>query len=131
MSIYNDKNKRALVIEDEPVIGRICKRTLTTEGYDVDIALNGSVAKDMADENVYDIYLSDIRTPEMNGIEFYEYLKNMHPELADRVIFTTGDILSTDVKQFLQEFKGIFLPKPFTPEELKKAIMEYQVSLVT
>ena len=126
MSEFNIIRKRALVIEDEPIIGRVCRKVLNTHGFDVDIALNGLIAKDMSGKNIYDLCISDIRTPEMNGIEFYYYLKKEHPTLADRVILTTGDVLNSDVKRFLKEFKGTFLPKPFTPEELIKAVGEVQ-----
>ena len=99
----NNDKKRILVIEDEPVICRVCKKALTADGFEVDIAVNGLIAMDMAGKRVYDLYLSDIRTPEMNGIEFYRHLIQEQPELADRVIFTTGDVLSNDIKLFLEE----------------------------
>jgi len=122
MSNTSKKNKRAIVIKNEPVIGRVYRQTLVADGFDVDIAINGLIAKDMSDKNVYDLYVSDIRTPEMNGIDFYHYLKTERPELASRVIFTTGDVMSSDVKAFLDEYKGVFLPKPFTPDDLMKAV---------
>jgi DNA-binding response OmpR family regulator len=122
MSNTSRKNRVALVIEDEPIIGRVCRKTLAADGFDVDIALDGLIAKDMSDKNVYDLYISDIRTPEMNGMEFYHYFKKERPEITSRVIITTGDILSADVKAFLDEYKGVFLPKPFTPEDLMKAV---------
>jgi CheY-like chemotaxis protein len=115
--------KNSLVIEDEPVISRICKRTLMAIGFDVEIALNGLVAKEMVDEKKYDLILSDIRTPGMNGIEFYRYLEQKHPDMISNVIFTTGDILSSNIENFLNEIQRAFLPKPFTPEQLTKVIM--------
>ena len=42
--------KRALVIEDEPIIGRLCRKILSVDGFEVDIAFNGLIAKDMTDE---------------------------------------------------------------------------------
>jgi response regulator RpfG family c-di-GMP phosphodiesterase len=130
MSNKSNKKKRALVIEDEPTIGRVCRKTLAAIGFDVDIALNGLIAQDMADETVYDLYLSDIRTPAMNGIEFYHYLNKIHPELVSRMIFTTGDVLSDEIRAFLEEYKVRFLPKPFTPEELRKVIEKKQPSCI-
>ena len=122
----NDRDgKKALVIEDEPVIARVCDRVLTAEGYQVDIAVNGMVARDMVGKEKYDLFLSDIRTPEMNGIEFYWYLKKEYPELADRVIFTTGDILSDEVKAFATTEPAVpLIPKPFTPDELRVVVRE-------
>jgi CheY-like chemotaxis protein len=118
----NSNNKRALVIEDEPVIARVCRKTLVAEGFNVDIAVNGLIACDMADKNTYDLYVSDIRTPEMNGMEFFHHLRKANPKLKNRVIFTTGDILSAEVKEFLQEFGVAFLPKPFTPDQLIETV---------
>jgi CheY-like chemotaxis protein len=94
------------------------------EGFDVDIAMNGLIAKKMADDKSYDLCVSDIRTPDMNGIQLYEYLEQEHPELARRVIFTTGDVMSGSIAQFLNENKRPFLPKPFTRDELKQAITD-------
>jgi DNA-binding NtrC family response regulator len=124
MTEDNTRHRRALVVEDEPVISRLCQRILIAEGFDVDTAMNGLIAKKMADDRSYDLCLSDIRTPDMNGIQLYEYLEQEHPELARRVIFTTGDVMSASIAQFLKETKRPFLPKPFTPDELKQAIRD-------
>ncbi len=121
---HHNSPKRVLVIEDEPAIGQLCLKTLTALGFEADIATNGRIAKDTLSKQVYDLYLSDIRTPEMNGIEFYKYLRKKRPELAGRVIFTTGDILSDEVKTLLSETNSPFLPKPFTPDELKAVVKE-------
>jgi DNA-binding response OmpR family regulator len=122
MTQDNRNRKKLRVVEDEPVISRICQRTLTAEGFEVDIAVNGSVAKGMADNKNYDLCLSDIRTPEMNGIELFEYLELEHNELAHKVIFTTGDVLNNNIDIFLKKVKRPFLSKPFTPGELRKVI---------
>ena len=118
------EGKKILVVEDEPVISRVCAKTLTRLGFEVDVATNGLIAKDMAARKVYDLVFSDIRTPEVNGVEFYQHLKEEQPELADRVIFTTGDVMGIEVKAFLAELNNTFLPKPFTPDELKEAVRE-------
>jgi CheY-like chemotaxis protein len=124
MTQDNTHRRRALVVEDEPVISRLCQRIVTAEGFDVDIAMNGLIAKKMADDKSYDLCVTDIRTPEMNGIQLYEYLEQEHPELACRIIFTTGDVMSASIAQFLKETTRPFLPKPFTPDELKQAIRD-------
>jgi len=123
---YNGRDvMRALVIEDEPVIARVCHRVLRAEGFEVEIATNGMVAKDMLGKKQYHLFLSDIRTPEMNGIEFYWCLKEEYPELADRVVFTTGDVLSDDVKAFVAKEPNVpLIPKPFAPDELRVVIRE-------
>ena len=114
--------KRILVIEDEPIIGRVCVKTLLNDGFKVDIADNGLVAMDMLDNSIYDLYISDIRTPKMNGIEFYRHLVSKNSKLADRVILTTGDVLSSDVREFIEDASTTFLTKPFTPDELRAVV---------
>ena len=124
MTQDNTHRKRALVVEDEPSISHVCQRILMAEGFDVDIAMNGLIAKKMLDDKSYDICLTDIRTPAMDGIQLYQYLEQEHPELARRVIFTTGDVMSGYIAEFLERTKRPFLPKPFTPDGLKQVIRD-------
>ncbi|MBA7695101.1 Transcriptional activator protein CzcR [subsurface metagenome] len=114
--------KRILVVEDEPAICDICCRVLTDEGFEVDVAVNGKVAQDMIEKKQYDLCLTDIRTPEMNGKELYQWLQEKHPQQAKRVIFTSGSIMAGDTMTFIERSGKTFLPKPFTPDELKAVI---------
>jgi CheY-like chemotaxis protein len=116
--------KRILVVEDEPVISQVCLRTLTGEGFEVDIAVNGRIAQDMLGEKDYDLCLIDIRTPVMNGRQLYQYIQEKHPKLIDRVIFTTGDVVGGDTQSFLEQTSRPFLLKPFAPDELKTVVRE-------
>jgi DNA-binding NtrC family response regulator len=124
MAQENVNGKKVLIVEDEPIIGRLCQKTLKASGYEVDIAINGLVAKKMVGEKSYDICISDIRTPEMDGIQLFEYLEREHRELISKMIFTSGDILSNNVEQFLKRAARPFLPKPFSPDELRKIITQ-------
>ena len=124
MNIPDRTTKRILVVEDEPSIGNICRRVLTREGYEADIAVNGRVAQDMVEEKQFSLCLIDIRTPKMNGTEFYQWLQKKYPQLSDRVIFTTGDTMDRDTQAFLEQSGRPLLPKPFTPEELKAIVQE-------
>ncbi len=115
---------RVLVVEDEPVISRVCSQALRGEGFEVDIAANGSIAEGMLEKKEYDLILIDIRTPVMNGKQLYQAINDKHPDLTDRVIFTTGDLLGGNTKIFLEQSGRLFLPKPFTPNELKTIVGE-------
>ena len=124
MKTHDGGAKRILVVEDEPAISVICQRALVSEGFEVDIAVNGKVAQDLIGKKQYDLCLIDIRTPEMNGKELYQWLKEKHPELTRGVIFTTGDVMGGDTQSFLEQASRLFLPKPFTPDELKAVVRE-------
>jgi len=116
--------KRVLVVEDEPSIGNMCRRVLTGEGWEVDIAINGRLAQDMIEEKQYGLCLIDIRLPKMNGQELFQWIQKRYPQLSGRVIFTTGDIMSGDTEVFINQTGRPFLPKPFTAEELKEIFTE-------
>ena len=115
----NEANRSVLVVEDEPNIARVCERILAAEGFQVDIAENGEIALKMLRKKDYDLCISDIRTPRMNGIELYRQLEIERPEVVNRFIFTTGDTLSGNIKTFLEETGRPCLPKPFAPENLR------------
>ena len=115
--------KKILIVEDEPSISQVCSRTLAAEGFEVDIAANGSLAQDMLGEkDDYDLILADIRTPVMNGKQLYHSITEKHPHLAGKVVFATGDMLDGDTKDFLKQSGRLYLPKPFTPNELKAIV---------
>ena len=121
-AVIGTLRRQALVVEDESVIARVCERTLTAHGFNVDLAPTGTIAIAMVDKKDYDIIVSDIRTPGMNGIQFYHHLAGGHPERAERVIFTTGDVMSKEVAEFLEELRTPWLPKPFTPSDLMSVV---------
>src|SRR3990172_12812193 len=114
--------KRVLVVEDEPGIAEVCARVLSAEGFQVEVAVNGEAALAVLRRNEYDLCLIDIRTPRMSGIELYQYWEIECPETVNKVIFTTGDVLSSNIKEFLEKTKRPFLAKPFTPDELRNIV---------
>ena len=113
---------RILVVEDEPTICEVCLRTLTVEGFDVDISVNGEAAKDVLPKKEYDLCLIDIRTPLMNGKELYHHIEEKYPRLAKGVIFTTADILDSELESFLSHSQRLYMPKPFAPDELRAIV---------
>jgi DNA-binding response OmpR family regulator len=111
--------KRVLVVEDEASIAEVCTRVLNNEGFQVKAVADGQAALSLLNGEDFAFILVDIRTPRMNGIELHRRLENTYPEMAKKVVFTTGDVLSTDIKRFLDEVQCLYLAKPFTPGELK------------
>lgn len=120
-----DVKKTALVIEDEPILGKVCLRMLERNGYTVTLVTNGLAAKEKAAGNSFDLCLSDIKTPVMNGIQFFKYLQENYPGFAARTIFMTGDVMSKDSETFLKESRAPYILKPFTEEQLISAINQY------
>jgi CheY-like chemotaxis protein len=124
--IVNAENRcKVLMLEDEPIIGRAVSRALAMHGYDVEVALNGLIAKEKIDaQTQYEFIICDIKTPVMNGIQLFEYLLQEHHRLADHIIFTSGDSLGIITREFVEKVKKPFLSKPYTPAQLLTMIGE-------
>jgi CheY-like chemotaxis protein len=116
---------KILFLEDEPVICRVVARSLEPEGFEVDIAHDGLVAKEkIGSEDNYDLLVFDIRTPVISGSQLYEYLEKERPEITRKVIFATGDSLNRSTKEFLDRVNRPFLTKPYSPAQLKSLILQ-------
>ncbi len=124
MNDSDEAVKRILVVEDEPAICDLCQRVLSNEGFQVDTAANGKISQNMLEEKQYNLLLFDIKLPVMNGRELYEWLKEKHPKQISKVIFTSGSVLGEDTQLFIEQTGRPFLPKPFTPDELKAKVKE-------
>lgn len=115
---------RVLVVEDEPSVSQVCLRTLSREGFEVDTAGNGVEAQEKLKANDYDICLIDIMTPIMDGKRLFRWIEEAKPGVLSGVIFTTGDSVNPNTRDFLEKVDKPFLPKPFTLDELKTVVRE-------
>jgi len=118
-NITQTKQDRVLVIEDEPYIREVCRLALSEEGFQIDTVENGDVALNKLRCEGYDLCLIDLRMPTMNGMQFFEQLEIEFPELLNKIVFTTGDLMNSEVSLFLSKSNRPLLPKPFTINELK------------
>jgi len=116
--------KRVLIVEDETSIIELCRRVLTDCGFEVDTASSVKAAYKTIKRIQYDIYLIDMRLPQIDGTELYQWLEAKHPELLKKVIFTTGDVMNRDTLDFLKKNEALVLEKPFSPDELKSIIKQ-------
>ena len=124
MNCSGAETKRILVIEDEKAICEVFMIVLKSEGFDVNIADNGKLAEEMIKEKDYDLIIVDIRTPVMSGKEFYQCVINNKPEMSQRIVFTTGDVMDGDTADFISHVNRPCLTKPFTPKELREMVRE-------
>ena len=113
-----------LVIDDEPSFVRALAALLRRDGYAVDTADNGSRALSQLEEHPYDVLLCDMRMPELDGSTFYNILSSQYPHLRQRVIFLTGDTLSGESQQFLEQCGQLWVPKPCHATEIRSAIAQ-------
>jgi DNA-binding NtrC family response regulator len=112
--------KTILLIDDDESLRRIAEYNLREEGYRVVTAPNGSVGLREFQNAAVDLVLTDVRMPEMSGMELLTRLKAMHPDLPVVLITAHGTIDSAVEAMKLGAFD--YLTKPFSREQLKAAV---------
>jgi CheY-like chemotaxis protein len=120
--ILKNKKLKSLVVDDEKVILSFLNRLLSGWGYEVYTAENTSKALDAIKENEYDFMLLDIRMPNMNGLELFNLVQKIKPEITHKIIFITGDTAGIDTDIFLRKYKIFCVPKPLDTKMLKNKI---------
>jgi len=113
---------RVLVVDDEPHILHYMQATLESWGHEVVLARDGSQALKRALMQPFDLIICDLRMPRLGGREMFHTLARMHPSVADRIIFATGDTVRGDTLQFLEELGRPFLQKPFKLDALRRVL---------
>jgi PAS domain S-box-containing protein len=116
--------KHILILDDEPEVVGILAELLSIDSHLVDTATTGAMALDKLQQRTYDLILSDLRMPELDGAAFYRELQHHHPALCQRVIFLTGDSLSPESRMFLEQTAVPTLGKPVTLMELRSAVQQ-------
>ncbi len=114
--------KRVLVIDDEDSILQMIREALTLHGYKVDVARDGEAALRRLGQYHYDLALCDWKMPGLNGQQIYERLEVADPEMSQRVIFITGDVVNEKTQEFLRARHKVCLSKPFTLGDFRSAI---------
>ncbi|MGP1450547.1 MAG: response regulator [Wolinella sp.] len=109
-----------LYVEDEENIRNVLTKILLRKFRDVIIARNGAEGIEQYEAHHPDIIITDIRMPEMNGLEMIEHIRAINPEVP--VIITTA---FTDAEYFIDAFHlGVnrFILKPIDSDQLEQAI---------
>ncbi|HEY5864613.1 MAG TPA: response regulator [Candidatus Tectomicrobia bacterium] len=117
-----DPPVRILVIDDEQSFVRGLAHILRRDGYTVDTAENGTAGLAQLQAHHYDVLLCDLRMPSLNGPDLYALVLRQYAYLSQRVIFLTGDTLSTDSTVFLEKCAQPWLAKPCHAAAIRSAI---------
>lgn len=110
---------RVLVIDDEPLLGQTLR--LGLEGsFVVELEARGDAALDrLLRGDRFDLILCDLSLPALSGIEVYERLARLRPELISRFILMTGGAVTDEARDFVATYQGPILNKPFRLAELE------------
>ncbi|MDR0603063.1 MAG: sigma-54 dependent transcriptional regulator [Bacteroidales bacterium] len=83
---------KILIVDDEPVIRKTLREIFEYEKYEIDEAANAKMALKMIEKQAYKAILSDIKMPDMNGIEFLEELQKAGKDFPVIMITGHGDV---------------------------------------
>ncbi len=111
-------------MDDEPTILDLLVDILGTGGYRVDTADNGAEAAQKIRKKSYDAVISDVRMPQMNGIQLYDEILVVRPELADKVLFVTGDLIDPETIAFMDRIGAQTIAKPLEIQQVLRAVAE-------
>ena len=111
-----------LVIDDEEPLRVALERYLASHGHHVESTGSGEHGLELLARQRYDAIVLDMRMPDISGQQLFERLRSERPELAERVIFITGDTVSRELRSFLEGTGRPFIPKPFEFAALQEAL---------
>jgi len=112
-----EKNSVILVIDDEESMRDSCSQALTRGGFRAETAEDGSIGLEKVKETKPDLVLIDLKMPGISGMDVLEKIKEIDPNIISVVI--TGYSTVESAVEAMKKGAYDFLPKPFTPEELR------------
>lgn len=116
----NNKNLSIVIVDDDPAIRHVCSTILKKNYNDVKTFDNASDALGYIKENNVDIVLVDLKMPGISGHELIGKITELDKDIVILVITAYASI--ENAIEAMQKGASDFLPKPFTPDELRLAI---------
>ena len=112
--------KKILIVDDDRVVLASCRRILESEGYAVNLTSSAKEAIQMLEKKKFDLLLVDVIMPEYDGMYLIGNVRENLPHLPILVMsgYPTPETISSGMRMGATHF----IPKPFTPDELIKAV---------
>ncbi len=112
--------ERILIAEDEPDVRDVARLTLELAGYQITTAQHGMDAVEKARQGNFDLFLTDVKMPYMDGLDAFQEVRREDPEIVG-VVMTGYGTMSIAIQAIKNGFAD-FVIKPFTPDELTSAV---------
>jgi len=115
---YDGGGRHVLVIDDEESIRTLCGEILKEHNYRVTLVASGSEGIYQLRKHQFYAVVCDVKMPGLGGPEVFDYIVKDVPEMKQKVIFVTGDILGESTQHFLDRTGNRYLFKPMDADEL-------------
>ncbi|PLX98490.1 MAG: DNA-binding response regulator [Desulfuromonas sp.] len=112
--------EKILIVDDEAGMRKLLGRVLTKYGYDPVAAASGVEALRFAESEQFDLVITDIKMPEMDGLQLLQALKEFNPDLPIIVITAYGTVESA--VQALRAGAYDYITKPFENDEIRLTV---------
>jgi len=110
-----------LVVDDEPDVRELVETLLAGQGYEIHGADGGKAALERLAQHSYDVVVSDLRMPGVDGIAVYRAVQNQ-PTPRPAIVFMSGFTNATEFVPFLRETGATVVAKPFDVHELRSVV---------
>jgi excisionase family DNA binding protein len=112
--------KRALAVDDEPVIAELIRRLVSEHGFEVTTAGTGQAALDAIESGPFDVIFLDLVLPDMNGTEVLRRIKEV---AADTVVaIVTGHAEERVAIEAMELGPALLIRKPFKPDDIASVL---------
>jgi len=116
------RSGKILVVDDEPALARMICDALDEDGHQTRSAADGLEALRQLEKGPFDLIVSDIKMPGMGGERLFEEIGRRHPEMAGRILLTTGDTVGRDPRRIAERTGLEVLHKPFDLALLRRTV---------
>jgi len=116
------KSRLILVVEDEASLREMIANILLLDDHDVDTARDGVEALYRIEQRTYDLIISDLQMPNLDGRGLHDALRARYGQALPRVIFVTGHAEADEYVPFLAETGDPVLTKPFSVDDLRTLV---------
>jgi signal transduction histidine kinase/ActR/RegA family two-component response regulator len=113
---------RILIVDDEEPLARMIADALLLDGHETHVVLDARQALDVLGRASFDLVISDLRMPGMDGDELLAEIRRVRPELSEAVLLTTGDTFEDDPETTLAHTGVEVLRKPFDLDDLRRLV---------
>jgi two-component system NtrC family sensor kinase len=117
-------SRRILIADDEAEIRETLADILTRERHRVVSVSSGREALALMSTEKFDVILTDIRMPGLDGHALYQEIERRWPERASSVVFVTGDTLASSSREFAVRSGRPVIEKPFLPSDVRRVVAE-------
>jgi len=118
--IQKNISQNILVVDDEPSFRNVLKRVLVKDGHKVTLAKDGLEGLHQLKNKSFDIVLTDINMPNMDGWEFLKNVDELYPEMKTVVI--TGVLSEEEIRREASLSPKIIIRKPVSLKKIRKLI---------